>query len=156
KDRILGVMQTVTLPVRATWIATANNIALRGDLARRCYRVRLDSGVERPWTREEFRHPDLLGWTRQHRGQLLAALLTMARAWFAAGQPAPEEKPPKLGGFEEWVRILGGILAFSGLGSFLSNQEDIYNCVDDEGPQWTAFLKLWYEEIGTSPVTVRE
>jgi hypothetical protein len=139
KDRILGKTETITLPVRVCLIATANNISVRGDLARRCYRVRIDAQEERPWTRTEFRHPDLLNWTRTHRGEILACLLTMARAWFVA-------KPPKadvstLGMFEQWTHTIGGILAFSGVPGFLTNLDELYELVDDEGPAWAAFLK---------------
>src|SRR5262249_19896539 len=60
-DRILGSTRMVTLPNRAVWIATGNNVRLRGDLPRRCVRVRLDAKVARPWDRSGFRHADLLG-----------------------------------------------------------------------------------------------
>jgi hypothetical protein len=81
----------------------------------------------------------------------------MARAWFVAEQPTPAEKLPKLGGFDEWVRIVGGILEFSDLPGFLANQQDIYDLVDDEGPQWRGFLQAWFEQMGgkPEPVTVR-
>jgi hypothetical protein len=42
-DRLLGQSAMVTLPQKVTWVATGNNIALGGDLARRCYWVRLDA-----------------------------------------------------------------------------------------------------------------
>ncbi len=51
RGRILGQSKMVKAPQRATWIATGNNIRLGGDLARRCYRIRLDPHVSRPWMR---------------------------------------------------------------------------------------------------------
>jgi len=33
------------LPQRATWMATGNNLHVGGDLARRCYWIRLDAGM---------------------------------------------------------------------------------------------------------------
>ena len=47
-DRILGLSKMVTLPVRAIWIANGNNIKVGGDIARRCYSVRLDAKTARP------------------------------------------------------------------------------------------------------------
>ena len=93
---------------RATWIATGNNIQLCGDLPRRCYWIRLDARESRPWQRKNFKHPDLLGWVTRNRGRLIHALLTLARAWFAAGKPkAPNS--PRLGSFEAWTETVGGM-----------------------------------------------
>jgi len=145
-DRILGKDKWVRLPVRTTWIATANNIQLRGDLARRAYRVRIDANEERPWARDNFRHADLMGWTKQHRGELLAALLTMARGWFVADKP--RATTPKMGSFDDWTRVVGGILEYAGMQDFLGNLEELYLEVDEDGPQWAAFLAAWFEEWG--------
>src|SRR5262249_48623515 len=54
EGRILGQSTMVKTANRATWIATGNNIKLGGDLARRCYRIRLDPHVSRPWMRNDF------------------------------------------------------------------------------------------------------
>src|SRR5205814_6276690 len=59
-DRMLGASRQLSLPNRATWIATGNNIRLGGDIPRRCYPIRLDANVAQPWMRSGFRHPDLL------------------------------------------------------------------------------------------------
>lgn len=68
KDRILGRSEMVVLAQRATWIATGNNIQLRGDLPRRCYPIRLDARVAQPWKRTGFKHPNLVQWVNQNRG----------------------------------------------------------------------------------------
>ena len=62
RGRILGVSKTTLVPQRATWLATGNNIKLGGDLARRCYRIRLDAKVSRPFMRKGFTHSDLATW----------------------------------------------------------------------------------------------
>ena len=105
-DRILGQSEMLMLPVRCSWIATGNNIQLGGDMPRRCYWVRMDAKCSRPFNRTGFRHADLKGWTLEKRGELLCSLLTLARAWFAAGCPAPAIKP--LGSFESWTVVMGG------------------------------------------------
>jgi hypothetical protein len=86
KDRVLGLSKMVELPVRVTWVVTGNNITFAGDMARRSYPIRLDAKLARPWERKpaEFRHPNLIDWARANRGRLLWALLTLARAWYAA------------------------------------------------------------------------
>jgi hypothetical protein len=155
-DRMLGSTSMVTLPQRATWIATGNNIKLGGDMPRRCYWIRLDSQLARPWQRptEGFRHPNLLGWVSEKRGELLAALLTIARAWHVAGKPAAEVPP--LGSFEAWARTVGGILAFAGVQGFLQNLEALYEQNDEETSEWEAFLLAWSEVFGEATITVAE
>ncbi len=155
-DRMLGSTSMVTLPQRATWIATGNNIKLGGDMPRRCYWIRLDSQLARPWQRptEGFRHPNLLGWVGENRGALLAALLTIARAWFVAGKPAVEVPP--LGSFEVWARTVGGILAFAGVGGFLQNLDALYEQNDEETGEWEAFLLAWSEVFGEETITVAD
>jgi hypothetical protein len=155
-DRVLGRSETITVGQRATWVATGNNIQLRGDLPRRCYSIRLDAREARPWQRENFKHPDLLGWVAKNRGRLIHALLTLARAWFAAGKPKAENVP-RLGSFETWTEIVGGMVAFAGIPDFLGNLEELYDKADAGGAEWEGFLYAWWEELDASkPITVAD
>jgi hypothetical protein len=155
-DRVLGRSETVTVSQRATWIATGNNIQLRGDLPRRCYWVRLDARESRPWQRENFKHPDLLGWVIRNRGRLVHALLTLARAWFAAGKPKAQNLP-RLGSFEAWAEAVGGMVAFAGIPDFLGNLAALYDKADAGGAEWEGFLQAWWEELDASkPITVAD
>jgi hypothetical protein len=155
-DRVLGRSETVTVSQRATWIATGNNIQLRGDLPRRCYWIRLDARESRPWQRENFKHPDLLSWVTRNRGRLVHALLILARAWFAAGKPKAPDLP-RLGSFEVWAETVGGMVAFAGIPGFLSNLAALYDQADAGGAEWETFLQAWWEELDTSkPITVAE
>lgn len=154
RDRVLGVSEMVNLPQRATWFATGNNIRLAGDMPRRCYWIRLDSQTARPWQRVGFKHSDLVAWVTEHRGEILAALLTLARAWYAAGKPPA--KVPTVGSFEGWAHTVGGILAHAGIQGFLGNLEALYSVADQDSNQWEAFLSVWLKEFGEKPVTVTE
>jgi len=148
-DRVLGRSETITVDQRATWVATGNNIQLRGDLPRRCYSIRLDARESRPWQRENFKHPDLLSWVAKNRGRLIHALLTLARAWFAAGKPKAENLP-RLGSFEAWAETVGGMVAFAGIPDFLGNLEELYDKADAGGAEWEGFLYTWWEELDAS------
>jgi hypothetical protein len=79
----------------------------------------------------------------------------MARAWYANRRPEPKAKILRLGGFEQWTSITGGILSLAGIYEFLENQESLYALVDDEGPEWRGFLEAWHQEFGEREVTVR-
>ena len=58
-DRRLGRNETVTVPNRAVWMATGNNLDLSSEIARRTVWIRIDPRMDRPWERTGFRHPRL-------------------------------------------------------------------------------------------------
>lgn len=147
EGRILGRSEMASVPQRATWIATGINLQLSGDLPRRCYWVRMDPKMARPWLRKGvFAHPDLKGWVQAERGRIIAAILILGRAWIRAGRPAPKSSPI-LGGFESWSKTVGGILETAGIGGFLGNLEELYSETDADAPEWAAFLKRLSEEF---------
>jgi hypothetical protein len=155
QTRILGQSEELLLPNRATYIVTGNNVRLAGDLPRRCYLSRMDAREARPWMRDpkSFKYQNLIQWVKEKRGELLAAILTLARAWIAAGKPIPDRLPP-LGGFEDWTNIVGGVLAYAGIRGFLGNLDFMYSQSDAETTQWEAFLATWFDIIGDKPMTV--
>ena len=156
EDRLLGISKNVSLPHRMQWIGTGNNILLGGDLPRRCYMVNLRSDSARPWQRDEsrFKHSQLLEWVSANRSRIIAAVLTLARAWIRAGRPDPGKSIPKTGGFEEWRFIVGGIVVKAGLPDFLGNLEEMYQQSDFDGPQWEIFFERWYQKYGDTSTTV--
>ncbi|GER88885.1 hypothetical protein KDW_30470 [Dictyobacter vulcani] len=137
--RILGESRNAAYPQRATWMATGNNMQIGGDLPRRCYWIRMDARTAKPWTRGGFKH-DLETWVPAHRGELIAALLTLIRAWYDAGQP-PAQVPKTMGSFESWVKTVGGILERCFVEGFLENTQALQQ--DDDALQWSAFLHAW-------------
>lgn len=126
---------------------------LTSELARRFIRVRLDPGVDRPWQRTGFRHEDLSGWVQDNRGVLVRACLILIQHWIASGR-----KPSSsvLGSFENWAKVIGGVLAAAGITDFLGNLEDMYAAVDAEGEAWREFVEIWRQEFGSSSVRVHE
>lgn len=153
--RILGRSENATMPNRATWVATGNNIDVGGDLARRCYRIRLDARQAQPWKRSGFRHPNLLGWVTERRGDLLHALCTIVRSWWVDGRRLAEGIAA-MGGYTSWVRTVGGILEHAGIDGFLANLDDFHATADREALAWEGFLTEWVEQLGEQPVTVGE
>ncbi len=137
-DRLLGKTALVTFPVRTIFVTTGNNITLGNDLARRCYWVRLDAQSSTPWLNREFKHPNLRKWVLENRGRLLSAVLTLAKGWFVAG--CPEAKTPTLGSFEQWCRVVGGVLQHAGIEGFLGNLDELYQQADPSLVAWEAFL----------------
>lgn len=148
RDRLLGVSKIGTWPNKSTWILNGNNITIGGDLPRRVIWTRMDALSERPWQRENangYKHPDVLAWTNENRGRLIAAILTLVRYWIQQGKPKPAKKTPNLGGYEKWRDIIGGILQTAGYKGFLDNLEQVYEEMDVDGTQWDAFITRWFE-----------
>ena len=152
-DRILGHTATAVLPVRVIWMATANNVALSNEIARRCVWIRLDAKVDQPWMRSGFRHADLRAWARKRRGDLVWACLTLGQAWIAADRPPGRQH---LGNFEAWVMTLGGILDVAGVRGFLGNAQELYARTDEETCEWRDFVQQWWERHHDKPVQVHE
>ena len=155
KERILGQSKNGVYPQRATWMATGNNIQIGGDMPRRSYWIRMDARSDKPWTRGNFAH-DLEQWVPEHRGEIIAALLTVARAWFAAGKPSAQV--PRIGSFQPWTDTIGGIIAHTSLiDGFLGNLDQLYEQADEDAVQWAAFLHAWrdsYKEDEVLTATV--
>lgn len=153
--RVLGQTKMVRLPNRGTYIVTGNNIKLDSNIARRCYLCRMDAHEASPWMRDtkSFKYTHLIQWVSENRGKLLGAILTMARAWVEAKRPRPKGLPT-LGGYEEWVNTIGGILAHAGFTNFLGNLNFMYQQADVETPQWEGFLAAWQEVFGSEPIIV--
>ena len=149
EDRILTTSTIANLPVRCAWIATGNNPAVSSEIARRVVRCRLDAKQDRPWLREQFKHRDLRTWAHSNRGRLIWSALTIIKAWIIAGRPLSDER---LGMFESWSSIMGGILANAGIGGFLDNLTEFYDASDSEGEQWRALLTAWWQQHGSKPV----
>jgi hypothetical protein len=75
-DRVLGVSEIHATSASTINIFTGNNIEMKGDLASRDLHIRLDVDRADPENRN-FAHPDPIGWTESHRGEILRALYTI-------------------------------------------------------------------------------
>jgi hypothetical protein len=153
-DRLLGTSQIIALPVRCSWLATGNNLQLGGDMLRRCYWIRMDPQCSEPFRRGNFRHPNLKEYVLSRRPDLLSAVLTLGRAWFAAGKPRP--RMPPLGSFEHWSTVIGGMLQFAGIEGFLENAQELCDQADTETGAWERFLGALNVVFGREPFTVAQ
>ena len=135
-DRLLGGNRMITVTNRFTQVALGNNVEVRGDMQRRVVPSRLVPDTEHPEHRTDFRHQDLEHWVREHRGELLWAVLVIWRNWVALDRP---EAGTVMGSFERWARTVGGALAAAGIDGFRSNTAEwLSQSEDDDG--WGAHL----------------
>lgn len=152
-DRILGTSVMVCLPVLCTWILTANNPFFSDELVRRKLRCRLDCRLARPHLRKGFKHPKILAWAQAHRASLLGSILTLVRGWLVAGKP---EGDVRLGMYESWCGVIGGILQVAGV-------EGLRQAIElDQGAETATeqalapFLRAWWARHGVTPVGAKD
>jgi hypothetical protein len=145
RDRKLGGNDVARIANRLTFGALGNNVRVNGDVGRRAYRIRIHPQMDRPEDRDvaSFRHPDLKGWTDEHRPELLSAVLVLIRAWHVAGRPPG---PGTFGSFEKWSRIVGGILANAEVPGFLEGLADWRSSTNATVDAWARHL----EWLGTT------
>jgi hypothetical protein len=153
RGRRLGQSQMVEVPNTSTWIATGNNVELSDEIARRIIPIRLDPGIERPENRTGFRHPNLKAFVLANRSKLVSACLSLIQAWVNEGMPEGKEK---LGSFEAWCAVMGGILGVSGVSGFLSGRQRLYESADHETTEWGFLCSAWFETFGNRPVAARD
>ncbi|HUV05823.1 MAG TPA: CHC2 zinc finger domain-containing protein [Armatimonadota bacterium] len=154
EERILGKIESLDVPIRCVWVATANNPTMSTEIARKTIRIRIDPQVDRPWLREGFKHRDLRSYTLDNRATLVWAALLICKAWVDRGMAEYQGRP--LGSYEHWSRVLGGICETAGIPGFLDNLTEFYEIADIEGGLWRAFVEIWYERHRDRPVGVSE
>lgn len=110
--RVLGKSEIPSIAWRAVVLATGNNVQLVGDTARRVLVCRIESPLENPEDRSDFRHPDLRGWLGREWPRLVVAGLTLLRAWVVAGRPRCD--CPSWGSFEAWSATIPTALVWAG------------------------------------------
>jgi hypothetical protein len=145
-DRILGGSENATVPVRCVWVATSNNMVVKGDLPRRLIYIRLDSGEEKPYERAGFKKPNLRGWISENRAAIVGACLTLIRAWINAKRP-DYAGSVRRGSYESWLSVIGGILETVGVSDFLGNVQAAESQIDNQLDAWRGFLSHWWNEF---------
>ncbi|MCJ2144413.1 bifunctional DNA primase/polymerase [Methylobacterium sp. E-066] len=142
--RILGKSEAPELECRATVFATGNGLILVGDMTRRTVLCTLDTKAERPELRDfDF---DPIDRVMIDRGRYVAAVLTIIRAYRAAG--APKVCGP-VGSYEAWTEAVRAPLIWLG-------QQDPCASMDtarEEDPELSAIRELfghWQEHLELS------
>lgn len=142
-ERLLGGNKTADLLNDRLWVVTGNNLRIGGDLVRRTLKVTIDARMPHPERRaaDSFEIPDLQGWLREHRGEVLHALLVLVRAWVVAGRPLGAEASTD--DYGDWVRVVRGILDNAPFGDAVGQFADEETSADEddvETEEWSTFL----------------
>ena len=148
--RVLGESRKITIRCSAVNTATGNNLKLVGDLTRRSLIARLDPKTDRPELRQ-FDYDPLMD-ARDHRAELVAAALTILKAYRVAGMPG---RPPQLQSFEDWSDTVRGALLWIGLEDPAATQDRLR----ENDPKLTTLIRVttvWRKAFGAAATTVAE
>lgn len=150
--RLLGRTEMMTVPTTAQWLATGNNLVLAGDLRTRSLLCRLDAKCERPDQRSFA--TDLRVQLMRQRPQLVAAGLTVIRAFLATGQRVSDHVPV-WGRFERWSEWVRAPIVWMGLPDPCESR----TAIEGNDPRRAALLRMlgcWRSMFGDEPATARE
>ncbi|OYU90126.1 MAG: hypothetical protein CFE29_14095 [Bradyrhizobiaceae bacterium PARB1] len=111
QSRMLGVSRNATVATNVLMTASGNNLVFEGDMTRRALLCRMDAGIENPEGRSF--DMNLKQWVPANREKLVAAGLTVLRAFVVAGRPGLH-KLSAFGSFEQWSGLVRGALVWLG------------------------------------------
>ncbi|WP_141056589.1 hypothetical protein [Tepidiphilus succinatimandens] len=105
RDRILGVSEATSVPNRALFCVTGNNLILSGDLPRRFLVCRIDPQSERPFARRFAFDP--VERVRRQRQRLAAAACVIIRGWLSSSDYRDGIRAPgSTASFERWDELV--------------------------------------------------
>lgn len=167
-DRILGSSETASLPNRAIFIATGNNLRLSSDTCRRVLLARIDAETETPYTRDFAFDPAQMLTT--NRVRYVAAALAIIRAHITAGRPKVAKG--RTASFEVWDDLVRQPLCWlaelvkqhndAHPGDLLPTFDDPMKAAalafeaDPETTKHGALLEAWHREFAGVPATVAQ
>lgn len=156
-DRLLGYNKKATAPLRPTWFATGNGLTFKRDLGRRVALCDMVTDLEHPEDRDDFQHPDLLGYLADARPKLVGAGLTLLRSYCVAGRPAHGKS--RKGSFVEWDEMVRGALIWAGADDPLQTTQRVRAEADTDLEALNGALTAWEatfdEAVTTAQVAER-
>src|SRR5262249_10559821 len=139
EDRLVRRSETNGIPGRCLWLVTAHNPSLSTEMAPRTVPIRLGAKVAPPHPRKNFPHTNTREWVGENHAILVWAVLTIIRGWVAAGRPNGTKK---LGMYESYSEVIGGILYVAGVHGFLDIPQEQTRLEDDAAPL-APLVPLW-------------
>jgi hypothetical protein len=162
-DRVLGKSESPTVPNRALFILTGNNLNIKGDMLRRVLTCRIEPVTEAPFAREFQIDP--AEYCKRHRDQLVDAALTLVRGYLSqAARPAAalQRAPGRMASFELWDDFVRQTVVWVGSHVAPGEYEDPMAHIREaqaEDPALDAlraFLHAWIKQFGSQFVSSQE
>ena len=142
--RVLGGQTSADVEVRSQFVMTGKNVQMATEIGRRCVRIRLTPTTDRPEERHDFKHEEIEGYALANRAEIIRAAHVIVRWWLQQGRPKAEHKR-KLGSYESWSAVMGGLLECAGYQDFLANHREFVSSADVERNGRSEFFATWYD-----------
>ena len=157
-DRLVRSSSEVTIKLNAVFLLTANNLELSPDLARRSLYCRLTPEEQSPENRTGYTHPFLLDHILGNRPQLLAASLTILKAWQLekSKKKKKNEGLPQLtamGSFESWSEVVRQPLHWLAPTIDITTTRRQLLLDLSYSDSWGDLLEIWYDHFPGKKVT---
>lgn len=110
-DRILGRSENISVDNNSVTVWTGNNLETEGDTVRRVVPIDIESDDPQPEKRKFAFDP--VAMAEKDRLEMVVALLTMIRGWYAHGCPRRDDVV--MGSYEPWSSIVPQILIWLGI-----------------------------------------
>jgi putative DNA primase/helicase len=151
KPRVLGRSENKRIENTVSMFGNGNNFRLVGDVVRRVVRCSLDADMEQPELRQF--HGDPVAAVLADRGRYIAAVLTIVRAYLAAGCPGLLRP---LASFEDWSRLVRSSLVWLGYADPVETMEAA-RADDPSRHSLRSVVAAWRSVIGPDkPMTASE
>lgn len=151
--RVLGKSEIQTLSWTGMLLLSGNNMSFGEDTLPRTLLCRLESPLEDPETRTDFKHPHLLDYLRRERVRLVSAGLTVLRAWTCLGLETDRARFA-WGGFDEFAWLVPPALCFAGGVNLLGARPAKDRAADDVLGA-LATIHEYLPRLSESPLTAR-
>ena len=152
-QRVLGKSETESVPNRTLITITGRNVKFRGDGVGRTVRARMITMMERPDVGRTFKYPELVEYVRVHRAELVAACLSIARAYLLAGRP---NKCSPLREYTQWNAMVREPLMWLGRGDVIASIEAQRVDSDEDVSAYLELAAAWHDVYGERPVSLAE
>lgn len=144
--RLLGTSRTEEFIVKQLWLLTSNNAETNKDMARRIVRIRLVQTIKKPPEIADFE-----AYCANNRGEILSALLWMAKAWIDKGATLYEDLPV-LDSYPVWGTVIGSVMRANGLHQWMKNKDEAKMALQG-GDEWVSFTQAWWDKYKGEMVT---
>jgi hypothetical protein len=138
--RILGQSKAPDVATNSQIIFTGNNLVFKGDICTRILMCRLLPDCEHPEERKFDRNLEV--YTPANRGALVAAILTLIRAFLVAGCPGLDSLVD-FRTYSSWTKFVRGPLVWLGEVDPYESTRSIKEA-DPEKEEISSLLSAWY------------
>jgi hypothetical protein len=152
-DRYLGFNRNVTIPNDRVWLATGNTATIGGDLSRRVLWMDIDPKMPNPHMRTGFKiHPP--SYVPAHKGEILAAMLTIAAGWVQDGSPTEVNRSDD---YAIWAGAMTGLLHFAKIpGTFGGEAAQGRPEANEDEREWAEWLEELHRMFGLEIFQIKD